>query len=281
MLGAPFGRGEGHPPRRRDPPIRAAVAEKLFRDEVRSKDPIARRLDSSRRVAVSRAYASDILWAHAKILEWGRTNGWNIPDFARGVHALTPDDEVARTPQGSDLRRPLSIAEIARVASHLHVVHQIVLWQMRVLGLRISEAFGVRVGDIVDMGEVGLVFITRQGGRPFLTRTRDGVVTRFSKSTLKRSASYRVLVVPPALLSVFHAAIDAFHTDPASGEVDLDARMVPWIVKEDRGQTVFRATLEGALIAEGFSLDASGFEVTTHDLPKSLATDLAVERGSR
>jgi integrase len=227
------------------------------------------------RVAVSRAYASDILWAHAKILEWGRTNGWNIADFARGVHALTPDDEVARTPQGSDLRRPLSIAEIARVASHLHVVHQLVLWQMRVLGLRISEAFGVRVGDIVDVGEVGLVFITRQGGRPFLTRTRDGVVTRFSKATLKRAASYRVLVVPPALLAVFHAAIDAFHTDPVSGDVDLDARMVPWIVKEDRGQTAFRAALEGALLAEGFSLDASGFEVTTHDLRKSLATDLA------
>jgi hypothetical protein len=133
----------------------------------------------------------------------------------------------------------------------------------------------VRVGDIADMGEVGLVVITRQGGRPFLTRTRDGVVTRFSKSTLKRAASYRVLVVLPALLAVFHVAIDAFQTDPASGEVDLDARMVPWIVKEDRGQTAFRAALEGALAVEGFNLDASGFEVTTHDLRKSLATDLA------
>jgi len=228
------------------------------------------------KVAVSRAYATDILWAHTKILEWGRNNGWDIPDFARGVHAVTPDEEVARKKPGSDLRRPLSIAELARVASHLHVVHQLVLWQMRILGLRISEAFGPRVGDIVDLGEVGLAFITAQGGRPFLTRTRGGVVvTRYSKRTLKRAASYRVIVVPPALMAAVRVAIDAFHTDLATGAVDLEARLVPWIEKEDRGQAAFRAALDAALTREGFDVDASGLEITTHDLRKSLATDLA------
>ena len=87
---------------------------------------------------------------------------------------VTPDDEVARRSRAATCAARFSIAEMARVASHLHVVHQLVLWQMRVLGLRISEAFGPRVGDIVDMGEVGLAFITAKGGRPFLTRTRDG-----------------------------------------------------------------------------------------------------------
>src|SRR5260221_4607281 len=150
--------------------------------------------------ANSRAYSADILWAHAKILEWGRATGWPIADFARDVNALTPDDEVARKKPSAGLRRPLAIDEVARVAAHLHVVHQLVLWMMRVLGLRIGEAFGPRVGDVVDLGEVGLAVIDRQGGRAFLTRTRRGVASAYSKATLKRAASYRVIVVPAALM---------------------------------------------------------------------------------
>jgi hypothetical protein len=225
--------------------------------------------------AVGRSYAASILWAHAKILEWGRAIGWDIADFERGVNALTPHEDVARKKPDTGLRRPLTIAELARVASHLHAAHQLVLWMMRVLGLRIAEAFGPHVGDLVDLGEVGLVVIQRQGGRPFLTRTRDGVETKHSKGTLKRAASHRVIVVPGALMVVFRIAVEAFHTDPATGLVDLDARLVPWIAKQGGGLSAFRSALEAALRREGFDLDSAGIEVVTHDLRKSLATDLA------
>ncbi|MDP9402246.1 MAG: hypothetical protein M3P85_02705 [Actinomycetota bacterium] len=225
--------------------------------------------------AMSRAYVTDMLWAHAKILDWGRANGWQIPDFARDVHALSPDETVARKRPEAELRRPLSVAELARVAAHLHVVHQLVLWLMRILGLRISEAFGPRVGDIVDLGEVGLLFVQRQGGRAFVTRTRAGAETSYSKRTLKRAASFRVIVVPTTLMDAVRVVVEAFHTDPDTGVVDLDARLVPWIVKEGRGQSAFRAALDAALAREGFDPDTCGFEVTTHDLRKSLATDLA------
>ena len=225
--------------------------------------------------AMSRAYVTDMLWAHSKILDWARANGWQIPDFERDVHALTPDDTVARKPPDAQLRRPLSVPEVARVAVHLHVVHQLVLWLMRLLGLRISEAFGPRVGDLVDLGDVGLLFVERQGGRAFVTRTRTGAETTYSKQTLKRAASFRVIVVPSTLMDAIRVVVEAFHTDPDSGVVDLEARLVPWIVKEGRGQSAFRAALDAALAREGFDLDTCGFEVTSHDLRKSLATDLA------
>ncbi|MDP9403025.1 MAG: helix-turn-helix domain-containing protein [Actinomycetota bacterium] len=81
------------------------------------------RREALMRTAVSRPYARGILWAHAKILDWGRANGWEIAPFERGVNALTPHDEVARKRPDSGLRRPLTVAELARVASHLHVAH--------------------------------------------------------------------------------------------------------------------------------------------------------------
>jgi hypothetical protein len=233
------------------------------------------RREAPMRTAVSRPYARGILWAHAKILDWGRANGWEIAPFERGVNALAPHDEVARKRPDSGLRRPLTVAELARVASHLHVAHQLVLWLMRVLGLRISEAFGPHVGDVVDLGEMGLIVIQRQGGRAFLTRTRSGVQSKHSKGTLKRAASHRVIAVPGALMAAVRVAVQAFHTDPTTEVVDLEARLVPWIAREGGGQSAFRAALDAGLRREGFDLDTAGFEVVTHDLRKSLATDLA------
>ncbi|MBW3642279.1 MAG: hypothetical protein KY447_05130 [Actinobacteria bacterium] len=259
---------------RRLPGARRGPAEQWL---IPSSDLVSAAIGAASRAprAMSRAYVTDMLWAHSKILDWGRANGWAIPDFARDVHALTPDETVARKRPEAELRRPLSVAELARVAVHLHVVHQLVLWLMRILGLRISEAFGPRVGDLVDLGEVGLLFVQRQGGRAFLTRTRTGVETNYSKGTLKRAASFRVIVVPATLMDAIRVVVEAFHTDPDTGVVDLDARLVPWIVKEGRGQSAFRAALDAGLAREGFDLDTCGFEVTTHDLRKSLATDLA------
>jgi hypothetical protein len=76
-------------------------------------------------------------------------------------------------------------------------------------------------------------------------------------------------------MAVIRVATEAFHTDPLTGEVDFEARLVPWITKEDRGQIAFRSALDAALDREGFGVDSSGLEITSHDLRKPLATDLA------
>ena len=46
-----------------------------------------------------------------------------------------------------------------------------VFWMQRIMGLRISEAFGILVGDVVDLGDTGLLAVQGQGGRTF-TRPR-------------------------------------------------------------------------------------------------------------
>ena len=45
-----------------------------------------------------------------------------------------------------------------------------VLWLQCVMGLRISEAFGPLVDDVVGHGEIGLLPVRSQGGRDFRIR---------------------------------------------------------------------------------------------------------------
>ena len=103
-------------------------------------------------------------------------------------------------------------------------------WLQRIMGLRISEAFGVLVSDVVDLGDTGLLAVQGQGGRTFSVRDDHGQVVAVPyKATLKTAAGSRVLVVPPALTALIRVAIEAFHADPDTGEVDTTARLVPGI----------------------------------------------------
>ncbi|GGD20787.1 hypothetical protein [Nocardioides daphniae] len=89
--------------------------------------------------------------------------------------AREQDREGAAKPRVS-----ISLTRARAVAAHMHVVHQFDRWIMRVLGLRIGEAFGIRVEDVTDLGEhaPGLVFIHRQGGRVFRTEGPDGQIVK-------------------------------------------------------------------------------------------------------
>lgn len=64
------------------------------------------------------------------------------------------------------------ITQCAEIAGRLHVIHQFALWLMRLLGLRIGEAYGILVGDILDQGPglPGAVTLRAQGGRKYQTR---------------------------------------------------------------------------------------------------------------
>lgn len=107
-------------------------------------------------------------------------------DPTEGLEAPTPDPAAARARRPSEQPRPLSFGECARIAGHLHPVHQLVLWLQRVMGLRISEAFGVMVDDVIDLGDTGLLLVRGQGGRQFRVRDEAGrVVTVTYKESLK------------------------------------------------------------------------------------------------
>jgi integrase len=236
-----------------------------------------------RPTGLSHSYVADALWVLRQVLAFARANGLFPPGFdpTESLEAPSPDPAAARTRRPTSQPRPLSLPECARIAAHLHGVHQLVFWLQRIMGLRISEAFGVHVGDIVDLGDVGMLAVQGQGGRTFSVRDDHGrIVAAPYKATVKTAAGSRVLVVPERMMELIRVAIDAFHTDPDHGVVDPAARLVPGIHKADRaGQAGYQDALEDATVAERLASSDLGFRVSSHLLRKSLATDLAWQTG--
>jgi integrase len=242
-----------------------------------------RKAKRERPVGLSQAVVSDALWVLRRVLAFARANGLVPPGFdpTEGLNAPTPDEVAARTRRPMCQPRPLSCAECARIAAHLHPVHQLVFWLQRVMGLRISEAFGLLVDDVIDLGDTGLLVVRGQGGREFRVRDDHGrVVSVQYKERTKTEAGTRVLVLPAAMLEPLRVAIEAFHTEPETGEIDETARLVPGLrTADESGQLSFREAFEVAAAAEGLGTMELGFRVSPHLLRKSVATDLAWQSG--
>jgi integrase len=232
---------------------------------------------------LSQGYVTDALWVLRRVLAFARANGLFPPGFdpTEGLDAPLADKADRRRPDRDGQPRPLSLPECARLASHFHPVHQLAFWLQRIMGLRISEAFGLRVADIVDLGGTGLLAVQGQGGRSFVVRDDHGqVVAVPHKPTTKTAAGSRVLVVPEKLMALIRVAVDAFHTDPDTGQVDTAARLVPGLQTPDRsGQHAYRHAFDEATRAEQLTGEHLGFGVSTHLLRKSCATDLAWTAG--
>ena len=113
--------------------------------------------DGLQPVGLSQSVIADALWTLRGVLGFARATGIVAPGFdpTQGLVAPAPDPATARTKPPTSQSRPLTLPECARVASHLRPVHQLALWLQRVMGLRISEAFGVLVDDVVDHGDTG------------------------------------------------------------------------------------------------------------------------------
>ena len=236
-----------------------------------------------RPTGLSKRYVSDALWILRRVLTFARANGLFPAGFdpTEGLEAPLPDNATARSRRPRNQPRPLSLAECARVASHLHAAHQVVFWLQRIMGLRISEAFGLLVGDVVDLGEYGMLAVQGQGGRTFQIRDDTGAIVAVArKATAKTAAGSRVLVVPTKMMELLRVALEAFHTDPDTGEIDLTGRLVPGIHDANRGgQLGYHKALSDATHDEELGSDDLGFRVSSHLLRKSLATDLAWSAG--
>jgi integrase len=194
-----------------------------------------------RPAGLSQPVVADALWVLRRILAFARANGI-VPagfDPTEGLDAPRPDPAAARARRPACQPRPLSFPECARIGAHLHPVHQLVLWLQWVMGLRISEAFGLLVDDVVDLGETGLLLVRGQGGRLFRVRDDDGrVITVSHKESTKTEASSRVLVVPPAMMELLRVTLEAFHTDPDSGDAEETARLVPGLRNGDEADRI-------------------------------------------
>jgi hypothetical protein len=75
----------------------------------------------------SQAVVADTLWVLRRVLAFARANCLVPPGFdpTEGLQAPAPDVAVARTPPPSCQPCPLAFHECARIASHLHPVHQV------------------------------------------------------------------------------------------------------------------------------------------------------------
>lgn len=165
-------------------------------------------------VALDPGTAGNITGVLRLMLESARLRGLIDRNPTEGLPASAKPHQGKRKPI-REKAGDVPLTDVRDVARRLHVIHQVVLWMLRLLGLRVSEAFGPHVGDLIDEGDFGLLAIDRQGGRSFLVRDESGqVVRRDEKERLKTPTSVRVVVVPAALLRLFRILIDAYHTDP-------------------------------------------------------------------
>lgn len=214
----------------------------------------------------------NIMWVLQKVVEFARNNGVVI--VGNPTAGMTSKRSRNRTPR---VDRPVvSLGTTRTLAAHMHVVHQAVLWMMRLLGMRISEVYGIKVSDVLDDGgRYAVMRLRAQGGRRFLVRRGDDIVAVDEKEQLKNGESYRCIIVTGTVLGVVRGLIHAFHT-AGDGTVDRDARLVPGIQSEGKsGQHSFRMALSASLRAERVN-DPGKLEdrVVPHDLRKALTTDL-------
>lgn len=213
---------------------------------------------------------------------------------ANGV-VLQPGVRNAKLPKNKTPKRrtrSLTLSETEHVAKHLHVVHQLALWLLRCLGLRLSEAYGLLVEDVVDTGpgQPGLVTVQSQGGRKFRRRQADGNIEVLDHVDETKRDSYRILVVPAPLMDLIRLVVEVFHTS-ADDTIDPKARLIPGLKRHNAGgQSSFRHALRQAGRKEGLNLIADPrrrshrddgqtiLTPTPHSMRKAFSTALQADR---
>ncbi|WP_030529634.1 tyrosine-type recombinase/integrase [Phycicoccus jejuensis] len=218
--------------------------------------------------------ARDVMWVFEQVCTYAADCGVLVPNDRTGLRMVRPQ----RT--APSIRIPVELSTCVRVAARLHVVHQATLWLTRVLGLRLGEAYGPRVRDVLPLGPGAgcALTIQAQDGRTFRRRDDSGKIhTATGPSLLKNEQSYRVLVAPPMLADLIEAIIATFHTNP-DGTLRMDARLIPGLRHADSGgQSSFRAALTAAAKAEKINVSgdvADQFSLTPHDMRRALLSDL-------
>jgi integrase len=234
-------------------------------------DPNAGRRGRKTTDGYSQGTINDLRRILTNILNHGReTVGWTLQfDPAKVTKVQTHASPKPKTD-------PISLADTARLAASLHPVHQTVLWLCRILGLRISEAYGLRLRDVAVVDDRGIIHVRGQGGRWFLVKDGDRKVPR--RQTLKTSQSGRALVVPRHLMVLIRIVITTFHTAEDGTIADLDTRLIPGLgVAGIGGQASFRRALRIAATEHGIDLGIDlddPLPPTPHDLRKGIISDL-------
>lgn len=213
-----------------------------------------------------------VLPTFRRVLQSALSDGLLERDPSTGVRAMVRfggEDRHADAP-------PLTLEETARIVGELPPAYQVAAWMMRLLGLRIGEVFGPRVRDVVDDGTDMVLLVHRQGGRTFEERDECGRWVRSTESSrLKTDASDRVMPVPSCLAELIRIIIDAYHTDPDTGGVMAEARLIPGVQQADVGGLGnLRQRLREAAAVTGVRDGDVDERLRPHQLRSALATDI-------
>ncbi|MFA5566523.1 MAG: hypothetical protein WC184_10910 [Acidimicrobiia bacterium] len=231
-----------------------------------------------------RTYAKKVvgnyLWILTEVLNHAQLLGVDITLVGTGPQATSglTFGVKAMAPKGRPKRKPylVTLNATAGIASEMHVIHQLVLWLMRIAGLRIGEAYGLVVANFGEKDGWGHLLIEAQGGKNYLVRDSDeDIVKTTRKEAVKTESGFRLIALPHALTALIRLIIVAFHTDPITGEVDFDARLVPTIRSEGGGRAGFESSLRDASTGVTGASGAVDDYVIPHDMRKGYATDLA------
>lgn len=145
---------------------------------------------------VDRTYAKNILYPFKQAMLRAANLGAHLRGNFETVRAIEPlARDRARAPRVDP--GYISLTTIAALGPHLTVVFQIVLWLLRLMGLRIGEAYGLLVSGLFFDEETGawVLAVEKQGGRKATVRNPDAgeLERRDSKPGTKTTQSHRLV----------------------------------------------------------------------------------------
>jgi integrase len=225
------------------------------------------------RIGLSAAVAAEALWALRRVEEHAVADGVLDRAVIGSVTAMDPlPAHALRTPPPAAPKHHqlACLSDVVAVAAHLHPLHQVALWVMRLLGERISEGFGLRVRSLRPTRGLWVLDVDEQAGVRFeVTDDAGRRVAVMRKDELKTGTSVRTIVLPRQVGELLHAYIGVFHTDPLTGEVDPDAPLFPGDNEEgEASQAGFRSALDKAIALAGVQ------RFTPHDLRAAVSSEL-------
>jgi integrase len=234
-------------------------------------------IDNSQRRGLTPRYCGAIYDTLRAALRLARAEGLLRHDPTEGLEVSTARPVVRNKKPNEEQSRAVTLGESKRIAAHLNIHHQVAFWLQRIVGLRISEAFGLLLGDVTDFGDIGLVAIRRQGGRKFVERDGYGnLITTDLRQAPKTNAGHRALGVAEPLMELLRVYVDAFHRDPDTGDVDPDSRLILGMRDPNTGgQQSYREALKAALVHVHLDFKHVGFHISTQELRKSFSVELS------
>lgn len=123
-----------------------------------------------------------------RILIWAHGHGWVDRVVGDAIRAVRPDAAVELARKGKkrrQLRTAVPLDVCVEAAQHLVFIDAVAMWVQRLLGTRLHETFGPVVGDLLDLGDYGILTLEAQGA----DCSGSGTTTAESSSLTASSSS--------------------------------------------------------------------------------------------